>query len=101
MSTMPDRALVWLFPPAGGTPLMCGELRRIGGGRKLAFRYDAAWLAQPDAFALAPDLPLKAGDIDKLDAAGDLIGQVPGDGLRAELVGKYTGMRAELMGASA
>jgi len=64
VSTAPDRALVWLFPPTGAAPLVCGELRRIGGGRKLAFRYDAAWLAQPDAFALAPDLPLKAGEIE-------------------------------------
>lgn len=64
MNTAPDRALVWLFPPVGGAPVVCGELRRIGAGRKLAFRYDDAWLARPDAFALAPDLLLKAGDIE-------------------------------------
>ena len=64
MSTAPERALVWLFPPTGAAPLVCGELRRIGGGRKLAFRYDAAWLAHPGAFALAPDLPLMVGDIE-------------------------------------
>lgn len=63
MNATPDRALVWLFLPAGGAPILCGELRRIGGGRKLAFRYDDAWLARPDAFALAPDLLLKPGEI--------------------------------------
>jgi phage recombination protein Bet len=40
----------------------------------------------------------KAGDIEKLNEAGLLIGAVEGDGLRAELAQKYNAMREEMAG---
>src|SRR5260363_157601 len=44
-------------------PVLCGTLDLIGG-RRCLFSYAGKWRASKNAFALSPDLPLKAGQFE-------------------------------------
>jgi len=56
-----DVVLVWIHTPAGGPPIVCGSLKLLPRSSKVAFFYDEGYLKRPDAFSLAPDLPLRTG----------------------------------------
>lgn len=51
---------VWIYPPKSLAPVLCGTLTLLGG-RVCPFSYSDAWLGYSGAFALSPDLPLRAG----------------------------------------
>ena len=58
-----NKLYVWLYLPQQSRPVLCGMLTLLQG-RRCVFAYDAAWLAHPQAFALSPDMPLHAGQIE-------------------------------------
>ncbi|BBE08966.1 HipA protein [Mycoavidus cysteinexigens] len=57
---MNNQLFVWLYAAGARTPIPCGELELLGG-RRCLFQYLPAYLARSNAFALAPDLPLRRG----------------------------------------
>lgn len=57
---MSDHLYVWLYPPEGHEPRLCGRLDLIGG-RQCLFSYAPEYLSRQDATALCPDLPLRPG----------------------------------------
>jgi serine/threonine-protein kinase HipA len=57
---MNNELFVWIYPPGALSPHPCGRLDLIGG-RRCLFSYSQGWLVHREAFALSPDLPLRAG----------------------------------------
>lgn len=57
---MNDELYVWVYPGKEDKPALCGVLELLQG-RRCLFSYDTSWVDRPDAFALSPDLPLRAG----------------------------------------
>jgi serine/threonine-protein kinase HipA len=57
---MNNQLFVWIYPAGALLPRLCGRLDLIGG-RRCLFSYSEDWLAHREAFALSPDLPLRAG----------------------------------------
>ena len=53
-----DMSLWWLGEPV--TPVLIGTVNLQDQRRKVALRYDPAWLLSPMGFALSEDLPLQA-----------------------------------------
>lgn len=60
---MNDLLYVWVYPQEEQKPVLCGVLELLQG-RRCLFSYDASWLAHPKAFALCPDMALRAGVIE-------------------------------------
>lgn len=58
-----DLLYVWIYPQGQSIPVLCGALELLQG-RRCVFSYDGSWLANPGAFALSPDMPLRAGIIE-------------------------------------
>ncbi|TAL53972.1 MAG: type II toxin-antitoxin system HipA family toxin [Pandoraea sp.] len=58
-----DVLYAWIYPPGQARPVVCGKLELVRG-RRILFSYDDAWLRHPEAFALSPDMPLRAGIIE-------------------------------------
>lgn len=60
---MNDRLYVWMYLQGIQKPILCGALDLLQG-RRCVFSYDASWLANPNASALSPDMPLRPGVIE-------------------------------------
>lgn len=55
---------IFVYIDLEGMPIQVGQLwmRSKGNRQSASFQYSAGWLGHPGRFALAPDLPLTAGD---------------------------------------
>lgn len=60
---MNNRLFVWVYVEGASVPIPCGELELLGG-RRCLFRYLPDYLSRSNAFALAPDLPLRRGQLE-------------------------------------
>jgi serine/threonine-protein kinase HipA len=60
---MENQLYLWIYSPGALKPEPCGTLDLIGG-RRILFSYSPEWLADKNAFALSPDLPLRAGQFE-------------------------------------
>ncbi len=61
---MKDNILhVWIYPPGVAAPILCGTIELLQG-RRCHFTYADGWLNHGQAFALAPDMPLRTGVIE-------------------------------------
>ncbi len=59
MTSTSDTVFVWSWSAGATEPVLCGGLRRPPRSEALSFAYADAYLANPDAVSLSPDLPLE------------------------------------------
>lgn len=53
----------WIYPQGAAAPVLCGTIELLQG-RRCIFTYADSWLGHDQAFALAPDMPLRPGVIE-------------------------------------
>jgi serine/threonine-protein kinase HipA len=64
MTSNPDRAFVWIWPPGEAEPVVAGRLDLDRDGGLVVFTYGGSYLAREDAIPLfLPELPLQRGTI--------------------------------------
>lgn len=62
MTSEADHAFVWTWLPGAEAPVVAARLDVRGD--RVVFTYGRSYLARPEAIALGPDLPLRAGPIE-------------------------------------
>ena len=53
----------WIYPKGATVPVLCGTIELLQG-RRCIFSYADSWRSHDQAFALAPDMPLRSGIIE-------------------------------------